>query len=204
MKWLQVLLFNNKYSIRIYSFICTQLKLFRVLLCITNNSIIYQSFVYTVLFLKIQFKISHFFELSSNVQQFIWSRDNTLSSDTTPGQSRPGRDDSEGVLRIPQSSCITWASPLDCLLSYLGNSLEGICWDAVGVFYSHSRLGSLRIQFSGIIKNQIVVRRVSLLGRWIFGFSPLIGFDFLLLSLISDFPRLWDFGGYSVHFQTFY
>ena len=43
----------------------------------------------------------------------------TLSSATTPGQS----DNNERVLRIPQSSCITGASPSDCLVSYLGHSL---------------------------------------------------------------------------------
>ena len=50
-------------------------KLFQVLLCLTNNSIKYQLFVYTqlndqtVLFLTIQFSISHLFSLSLNVKQ---------------------------------------------------------------------------------------------------------------------------------------
>ena len=38
-------------------------------------------------------------------------------------QSRPGSDGNEGVLRIPQSSRITEASPLDYLVSYLGHLL---------------------------------------------------------------------------------
>ena len=51
-------------------------KRFQVLLCITNNSIKYQSFVYTqlreqtVLFQTIQFSISHLFAFNSNVKQF--------------------------------------------------------------------------------------------------------------------------------------
>ena len=51
-------------------------KWFQILLCITNNLIKYQSFIYTqlndqsVLFLTIQFGISHLFALSLNVKQF--------------------------------------------------------------------------------------------------------------------------------------
>ena len=48
-----------------------------------------------------------------------------LSSATNPGQSGPGSDGNEGVLRIPQSFIITGTSPSDCLVSYLGHSLEG-------------------------------------------------------------------------------
>ena len=52
-----------------------KVKWFLVLLCITNNSIKYQSFVYTqlndqtVLFLTIQFSINHLYTLSLNVKQ---------------------------------------------------------------------------------------------------------------------------------------
>ena len=38
-----------------------------------------------------------------------------LSDPTTPGQSGPGSDDNERVLRIPQRSSITGTSPSDCL-----------------------------------------------------------------------------------------
>ena len=38
-----------------------------------------------------------------------------LSGATTPGQSGPGSDGNEGVLRIPQSSSIAGTSPSDCL-----------------------------------------------------------------------------------------
>ena len=47
----------------------------------------------------------------------------TLSDATTFGLSRPGSDDNEGVLHVPQSSSITEASPSDCLVSYQGDSL---------------------------------------------------------------------------------
>ena len=54
----------------------------------------------------------------------IWSIDRTLSDATTPDKSGPGNNGNEGVLRIPQSSSITGASPTDYLVSYLGHSLE--------------------------------------------------------------------------------
>ena len=60
-----------------------------------------------VLYQAIQFNIS--MQFSS-----IWLVDRALSGTTTPGQSRPGSNDNEGVLRIPQSSSITETSPLDC------------------------------------------------------------------------------------------
>ena len=54
----------------------------------------------------------------------IWLRHRTLSGATTLSQSGPESDDNEKVLRIPQSSCITEASPSDCLMSYLGHFLR--------------------------------------------------------------------------------
>ena len=36
---------------------------------------------------------------------------------TIPGQSEPGSNVNEGVLRIPKSPRITGTSPLDCLVS---------------------------------------------------------------------------------------
>ena len=49
----------------------------------------------------------------------------TLSGATTPGQSGPGSNSNEGVLRIPQGPGNTWTSPSDYLVSYSGLSLEG-------------------------------------------------------------------------------
>ena len=50
--------------------------------------------------------------------------DRTLSGAPTPGQSGPECNGNKEVLCIPQSSSITGASPSDCLVSYLGHSLE--------------------------------------------------------------------------------
>ena len=44
---------------------------------------------------------------------------------TIQGQSEPGSNGNEGVLRIPQSSIIAGTSPIDCLVSYPGQSLRG-------------------------------------------------------------------------------
>ena len=73
------------------------------------------------------------------------SIDKTLSGATTPGQSGPGSDGNEEVLRIPLSSSIIGALKSDCLMSYPGPSWSGgvlsISRDVVGLFYSPSRLG---------------------------------------------------------------
>ena len=47
----------------------------------------------------------------------------TLLGITTPDQIEPGSDGNERVHCIPQSFKITGASPSDCLMSYLGDSL---------------------------------------------------------------------------------
>ena len=47
----------------------------------------------------------------------------SLSGATTLGQSGPGSNGNEGVLRIPQSSSITGTSPSDCLVLYPGHLL---------------------------------------------------------------------------------
>ena len=79
----------------------------------------------------------------------IWPKDRTLSGTTTPSQSGPGSDCNEKVLRFPQSSSITGASPSDRLVSYLGHSLWGgflsICRDSVSVFYSPNWLGNVKV-----------------------------------------------------------
>ena len=49
--------------------------------------------------------------------------DRALSGATIPGQSGPGSDGNERLLRIPQSSGITRTSLSDCLVSYTGHSL---------------------------------------------------------------------------------
>ena len=61
-----------------------------------------------------------------NLQRLICYKTQTTNQPgaTTPGQSGPGSNGNEVVLRIPQSSTVTGASPSDCLVSYLGHSLE--------------------------------------------------------------------------------
>ena len=97
------------------------------------NSHKHQSFVYTqlndltVLFLTIQFSMSFIctqFKCQTFLVDPIIGR--TLSSATTSGQWGSGNKGNEEVLSIPQSSCITGASPSDCLVSYLGHSLRGL------------------------------------------------------------------------------
>ena len=60
----------------------------------------------------------------------------TLSSITTPGQSRPGCDDTSTLSKTPSS---------DCLMSYpgysLGRRVSPFYRDAIGVFFSLSQLG---------------------------------------------------------------
>ena len=53
----------------------------------------------------------------------IWPKDKTQSSATILGLSGAGRDGNEGILCIPQSSSITGASSLDCLMLDPGHSL---------------------------------------------------------------------------------
>ena len=68
----------------------------------------------------------------------------SLSRATIPGQSEPGSNGNEGVLRIPQSPSITGTSGSDCLVSYPKHSLGWVlplCRGAVSIFYSPSRLG---------------------------------------------------------------
>ena len=69
-----------------------------------------------VLFQTIQFSISMQFSCILPIER-------TLSDATTPGQSEPGNDGNEEVLRVPQRSSITGTSPSDCLVSYPGYSL---------------------------------------------------------------------------------
>ena len=73
--------------------------------------------ILTVLFQTIQFCISSQF---SSIKPI----DRTLSGATTLDQCWPGSDGKERVLRNPQSSSITGASPWDCLVSYPGHSLR--------------------------------------------------------------------------------
>ena len=110
-----------------------KVKWFQILLCITNNSIKHESFIYTqlkdqtVLFQTTQFSRSHLFAFSLNVKQFFWAIDRTQSGATTPDQSRSGYKGNERVLHILQSSSITGTSLSDCLVSYsLGRGVTSL------------------------------------------------------------------------------
>ena len=93
----------------------------RIFICLhsvkcPDNSTLNHSVYHTriLLFQTIQFTIrTHFIS--------FWLIDRTHSVATTPGQSGPGSDGCEGVLRIHQSLCITGNSPSDCLVSYPGH-----------------------------------------------------------------------------------
>ena len=67
--------------------------------------------------------------------------DRTLSGATTPGQSVPGSDGNEGVLRIPQSPSITGTSPSDGVMANAGHSLGESYREAVDVFCYTNPLG---------------------------------------------------------------
>ena len=122
-------------------------KWFHILLSITNNSIEYQLLVYTqlnsqtVLFVRIQFSISHLFAFSLSVKRFYLIQRWDPIRCYNPNQRGPGNNGKERVLHILQSSSVTGASPSDCLISYQDTSWVRVlpeCRDAVGVFYSPS------------------------------------------------------------------
>ena len=77
-----------------------------------------------------ELSITHFLlRLVEMSNSFIWPIDNRiLSGATTPGQSKLVSNGNEGVIRIPQSSNITGASPSDCLMSNQGHSWGGECY----------------------------------------------------------------------------
>ena len=56
----------------------------------------------------------------------IQSIDRALSGATTLGQSGPGSNGNEGVLCIPHSPSITGTSLSDCLVSYIGHTLQSV------------------------------------------------------------------------------
>ena len=81
----------------------------------------------------------------------IWHIDRTLSGAITLGQSGPRTNSNEGLLQIFKAG----ASQSDGLMSYPGLVGEGVlafCRDAVGVFYSPSRL-SLLLCIDGTISS---------------------------------------------------
>ena len=104
----------------------------------------------TVLFLRIQFSISHLFAHSLISNSSIWPIGKTLSGAPTLGKSRPRSNGNERVLRIPQSSN-DGASPSDFLLSYQDTHWVG------GILISPQRRNRCILQPSNWL-GSIVVR----------------------------------------------
>ena len=102
-----------------------------------SNSIKHQSFGYTelndqtILFLIVQFCISHLFAHSLNIKQFYLTHPIRCYSEA-------GSDSNEGVLRIPQISGITGVSSSDCLASYPGHLLVGGSYPSVEMQSAYS------------------------------------------------------------------
>ena len=116
------------------------------MLCITNDSIKHQSFIFTQLNVKtVLFQAIHF-TISTHFSS-IGPTDRNLSGTTTPSHNGPGSDGNEGILCIPQNLRITEASPSDCLMSYpghtLGESYPSAEMQSMYLFCSPSRLGWL-------------------------------------------------------------
>ena len=117
----------------------------------------------TFLFQAIQFSLTvliQMIQFSISMQLVLFNpKIGPFSGATILGQSGPGSNGNEGVLRIPQSSCITLTSPSNCFVSYPGLSLWGViplCKDAVGVFYSPSRWDNQNLN-SGLFPMMISV-----------------------------------------------
>ena len=63
----------------------------------------------------------------------IWLIDHILSGATTPGQSEPGSNGSDGVLCIFQCSSITGAVPSDCLVFNPGHLLKEVSYSSAEI-----------------------------------------------------------------------
>ena len=94
----------------------------------TNNQFYFRQFslawVHSLIVKNISISSYSIYSNSSVLNNSIKSINWTLSGATTPGQSGPGNDGNEGVLRIPQSSSITGTSPSDYFVTYPGHSLK--------------------------------------------------------------------------------
>ena len=170
-----------------------KIKWFQELLCITNNAIKHQSFVYiqlndeTVLFQTTQFIIKHIFVLNLNVKytvkmsnSSIWPIDRTLSGVTTPYtwewcQRR-------GTLHFRKLHHY-WSLTIR-LFSVISRTLVvgsvTLCRDAVGVFCSPSWLGQImsKIKYSNF--NSLWYRK-----------SCLLEINQLRVQLTGVVPNCW-------------
>ena len=99
----------------------------------------------------------------------IWPIDRTPSGATPPGRSGPESNGNEGVFCILQSSGITEASPLDCLVSYPGHSL--------GESYLYAEMQSV---FSTVLADWIEV-------DWSYNCQQMI----IIISYLRPYRCLW-------------
>ena len=108
--------------------------------------------VLSIVIQQSQLNIGHLF---AHIVCSIWPIDRTLLGATTPGQSEPGSNSNEGVLRIPQISK-AGASPTDGLISYPRHEEEErvllLCRDVIGLFYSSSQLDCWPLEADRIIQ----------------------------------------------------
>ena len=107
----------------------------------------------TVLYLTIQFSISHLFAHSLNVKHFdpyVWPIYRTLSSATIPVQSGPWSNGNErSTSHSPNLQDWSLTIRLFCVISRtLEVEVLLLCRDTVGVFYSPSRLGLKAIRIN--------------------------------------------------------
>ena len=121
------------------------------MLCITNNSSKHHSFVYTklndkiILFLTIQFSISHLFPPSLNANQFYsTNRLEPIRCYHSGSEWAWEQWQWRGIPHFPKLQiywgiCIRWFSVI-CRTLVLGWIMPHFI-EGVGVFYSHSRLG---------------------------------------------------------------
>ena len=96
------------------------------------KTVLFQAFLFIILF-SICIQISP-----------IWAIDRILSGATTPSHSEPGSDSNEGVLCIPNTPAllVPHHQIVSCLIQDTRWGVLPVCRDAIGVFYSPSRLGN--------------------------------------------------------------
>ena len=116
-------------------FLLHTVKCFKVLLCITNNSIKLQSFVYTqlnnqtVLFLTIQFGMSFVCTQFKCQTCSIWPIDRTLSGATTPTWVDLGAMAMKGYSTFPKAK--TLPEPRHLTVSYCRHLFGGMSYSSV-------------------------------------------------------------------------
>ena len=105
-------------------FLFTETELFESFQFSISTQFVFLLFVYTQLNLKTVLFQANQCTMST---QFSSNKpiDRIQPGATTLEPSGPGSDGNEGVLRIPQSSSISEASPWDCLVSYPGTIVGG-------------------------------------------------------------------------------